>query len=633
MLEYQIYEWLKLQGIAVPEYKVFGLNEVFDVDFFPVALKLCSEKIVHKTEAGAVALNIFDKQALEIARNKMITHISAAGIVPDTADKFLITRMYEGIELFFGIINDRCFGRVVLFGVGGIYAELLRDICYIDSEAEEQEIINAIAQTKISDLFTKGFRGKKYNLQAVVSFIKKLQQLDVEEMDLNPVILSEAGLTVVDARMRNTEKQADPRPVKYIPDMFKPGKTAIIGVSANENKIGYALAKNSAQNDGVYFVNTTLQELFSKKIYNNIKGLPEINTGIIAVSAEQVKDIIEQLASLKVKNIVIISAGFKEAGRDESFLEQLSKQYQINIIGPNCIGVYLAGVNLTFASNTINSGNTNLFSQSGALISELVDMAATKNIGFENIISVGNMADIDFADLISSYMGTNPLNLYIEGINRGKNLLRAIRKSTNPIRIFKAGRTAVAEKAAFSHTGNLAGNYEMFTGLVKAAGAELLNDVTGLLYHYHFKKVIVITNAGGAGTIICDLIGEYLYLLSDEQIKKLDKVLPRHWSKNNPIDIIGDASYQRYLGAITVADKFGADAIYVVITPQFMTHAEKICSIFTADSFKTLLLPVLLGGEAMEAAKTYLKSENIIFFESIQEAVSFLPPASSRKAH
>jgi acyl-CoA synthetase (NDP forming) len=164
----------------------------------------------------------------------------------------------------------------------------------------------------------------------------------------------------------------------------------------------------------------------------------------------------------------------------------------------------------------------------------------------------------------------------------------------------------------------------MFVGLLKAAGAQMLNDVNGLLYPYDFKKVLIITNAGGAGTVMSDLISNKLYPLTEMEIDKLSEILPSHWSKNNPIDIIGDASEERYLKTIKVADDFNADAIYVIITPQFMTNPEVICKLFVEQRFKTTIFPILLGGEIMGPAKTYLQKHSVVFFEELTEAVSFL---------
>ncbi len=624
MLESEIYGWLTKHQINTPEYKLFKLHEEPEADFYPVALKIESDKVIHKSEVGGVAINLNNKEELKRARDTILSNLKRHGIEPDDEDKFLVSRMYSGIELFFGVVNDPVFEKVIVFGTGGIFTELYKDICFIDSEADQTEIIKAITQTKIATLFTKGFRGKKYDIRLIVDFIKKLQQLDVKELDLNPVIVQDDTLTVVDARLLENTYRPVHKKMKYLPEIFAPGKVAIIGVSGHSQKIGYALAKNISVHQDVFLVNPHLDTLFGKKVYSSIEDLPLIDTAVIAIPANAIEETIEKLMIKQVKNIVIITAGFKEAGRDERYLTDLAGAYNLNIIGPNCLGIYANGLNLTFGTSDIRTGHVNLFSQSGAIVAEFMDKAAEKNIGFENIISVGNMADIDFADLINSYRGINPLNLYIEGIANGKNLLRAVRKSKSRIKIFKAGQSEVAMKAAFSHTGNMAGNYEMFVGLLKGAGAKILKDVNGLLYPHHFEKILIVTNAGGAGTIMSDLVSDKLYKLTPAEINKLSEVLPPHWSKNNPVDIIGDACHERYLSTLQVVDEFNADVIYVIVTPQFMTDTEAISRIFIDKNFKTKMLPVLLGGESMETAKTILKKNKIEFFEELNESVSFL---------
>jgi len=624
MLENEIYDWLEEKKIHTPEHKVFGFNEKPEANFYPAALKIESPKVIHKSEFGGVAINLNGKEDLQVAKETILSNLRMNGIELDEKDKFLVSRMYSGIELFFGIVNDPVFERVIVFGAGGIFTELFKDVCFIDSEADDREITNAIAQTKISSLFTEGFRGKKYNIDVIVDFIKKLQQLDVTEMDLNPVILHGDTLTVVDARLLEKPVIVTTKTIKYLPEIFAPATIAIIGVSGHPEKVGYALAKNNAVHPGVLFVNPGMDELFGKKVYKSVEDLPLIDTAVIAIPATAIKETVEKLVTKRVKNVIIITAGFKEAGMDESFLTELANTFNLNIIGPNCLGIFTNGLNLTFGTGDIKNGNVNLFSQSGAIVAELMDKAAEKNIGFENIISVGNMADVDFGDLINSYQGVNPLNLYVEGIANGKNLLRAIRKTKSLVKIFKAGKSEVARKAAFSHTGNMAGNYEIFVGLARSAGAKILEDVNGLLYAHHFEKILIITNAGGAGTVMSDLVNDKLYQLTREEINKFSGVLPSHWSKNNPVDIIGDAGYERYLKALQIADEFNADAIYVIVTPQFMTDTEKISTIFIDEKFKTKVIPVLLGGEMMETAKALLQKNKIEFFEELNEAVSFL---------
>ncbi len=624
MLESEIYDWLKKEGINTPAYKLFNLSAELDVDFYPVALKIESPKVVHKSDVGGVVIDIKNREELLAAQKTILSNIKAHGIALDDNDRLIATQMCKGIELFFGVVTDPVFEKVIVFGTGGIFVELFKDVCFIDSEADEEEIKRAILQTKISTLFTTGFRGTKYELTPAIDLIKKLQKTEASELDFNPVILTPNSLTVVDARAKFDKLQPQTKKLKSAPQIFNPQKVAIIGASEHPEKVGSALAENVAAHPNVYLVNPKLKTLFGKQVYNTIGALPDIDTAVIAIPAQNVKQTILELIPKGVKNIIIITAGFKEVGEDEVFLTQLAAEHDLNIVGPNCLGVYTNDLNLTFATPDVHRGPVNLISQSGAILAELMDKAPVENIGFENIVSVGNMADIDFADLIHSYTGSNPLNLYVEGIQHGKNLLRAIRKSKVPVNIFKAGKSKAAQKAAFSHTGNLSGNYEMFVGLLKSVGVKMLSDTNGLLYPHQFKKILVITNAGGEGTVMSDLISDKMFELSAAQLNELSQVLPYNWSKNNPVDIIGDSDHTRYLDAIKVADNFGADALYVIVTPQHMTDTSKIADIFTGNTFKTPIFPIFLGGELVENAKRLLREKKIQFFEELSEGASFL---------
>lgn len=624
MLESEIYDWLKKENINTPQYKLFSLNEQADVNFYPVALKIESAKVVHKSDVGGVVIDIKNAGELKAAQKTILANIKTHGIALDDNDRLIATEMCKGIELFFGVVTDKVFEKVIVFGTGGIFVELFKDVCFIDSEADEEEIKAAILQTKISALFTTGFRGTKYDLTPVIDLIKKLQKIEASELDFNPVILTDKSLTVVDARAKFDKIPAQTKKLRHSPEIFNPQKIAIIGASQHAEKVGYAVAENASAYADVYLINPNLETLFNKKVYNNIAALPDIDTAVIAIPAKAIKQTILDLIPKRVKNIIIITAGFKEIGEDEGFLATLATEHNLNIIGPNCLGTVTKNINLTFGTNDVNPGQVNLISQSGAILAELMDKAAVENIGFENIVSTGNMADVDFADLINSYEGNNPLNLYIEGIEHGKNLLRAIRKSKVPINVFKAGKSKAAQKAAFSHTGNLSGNYEMFLGLLKSTGVHFINDTNGLLYPHQFKKILVITNAGGAGTVMSDLLNDKLAEISKEQIEQLNKILPSNWSKNNPIDIIGEATHERYLTALQVADTFEADAIYVIITPQFMTDVDQIAQIFIDNTFKTKVFPIFLGGEMVENARQILRKNKVHFFEELNDAASFL---------
>src|SRR5579863_2455532 len=304
MLEKEVYHWLASAGIPTPEYRCFPLDGELMATSWPVVLKIMSPRIVHKTEVGGVVLHINIHEELEEARKSILDRLHSHGFVPDSQDEWIVTRQYSGIELFFGVVDDPVFEKVILFGSGGTAVELFRDICYIDSEAKDQEIRNAIGQTRVGQIFATGFRGKKYDPAPIVDLIRKLQRLDVKELDCNPVILTDEGLVVVDARALAGPGTAHARPMKMIPELFSPHRTAIIGVSSHPEKVGYALAKNSASDPDCYYVNPHLDKLFDKPVFSQIDDLPEIDTAVLCIPPPALQDSIERLTAKKVKNVV-----------------------------------------------------------------------------------------------------------------------------------------------------------------------------------------------------------------------------------------------------------------------------------------------------------------------------------------
>jgi acyl-CoA synthetase (NDP forming) len=378
------------------------------------------------------------------------------------------------------------------------------------------------------------------------------------------------------------------------------------------------------------FVNPKLDTLFDKKVYHSIDELPFIDTSVIAIPTEFVLKTVEEMAKKDCKNFIVISAGFKEAGNieDELKLKELALKYDLNIVGPNCLGIYNGdkNLNLTFAKSTVFNGDIGLISQSGAVLTAIMDKAAGFKIGFSHIISMGNMADFNFANAINE-LNNQPncktISIYAEGIQYGKEFLKAIRSSKKEIFVFKAGKSEAAKKAAFSHTGNLAGNYEMFKILSENAGAVFKDSIESLIYAPKFKakEIIIVTNAGGPGTILTDLVSQKAKLeeLSKETIKRLNSVLPSTWSHNNPIDVIGDATDKRYKDTLEIVKDL-AELIFVIITPQFMTDALSIVKILDNEKY----IPILLGNESFKEAIEYLQKENKLYFTSLEEATKIL---------
>lgn len=276
-------------SIPTPKFVSFGLDELPEINFFPVVLKIESEKIVHKSDFGAVKLNINSAAALEAAKKEILTNIRSRGVEPDETDRFIAVQMLSGQEVYVGMVDDEIFGKTVVFGKGGVFLEMYKDVCFIDVYAGDEEIKRAIGLTKISKIFS-GFRGFNYDLNQAVEFIKSVQKFilanpDIVELDFNPVLATSDGLKIVDARIKRGEQRVEKLGTlrKDRPNFFKNERVALIGASSDTSKVGYAIAKNSLTYGGdMFFVNSKGGELFGKKLYKGISEIDgDIDTAVI----------------------------------------------------------------------------------------------------------------------------------------------------------------------------------------------------------------------------------------------------------------------------------------------------------------------------------------------------------------
>jgi len=643
MLESEIYNWLSKYDFTIPKYKSFKIDENPSLDFYPVALKAQSDKVVHKSDFNAVALSIPSDLELKRQKEKIIDNVAEKGIKLDGNDRFIATAMVKGVELFVGVVDDDIFGKVILFGKGGVFLEMYRDVCYIDLYADEQEIKRAILKTKISKIFDN-FRGQKIDINIAVDFIKKTQKLvienpDIKELDFNPVLLNTEGLSVVDSRIKKSDKTKENRLIcADRVSFFDNRNVAIIGASSDETKVGYAIAKNSLNFKGnLFFVNQKGGKLFDRDIYKSINEIDsDIDTAVITVPAKFVLPIICDLIPKKLKNLIIITAGFKEIGDSDSEkkIAKLARENCFNVIGPNCLGYANLDLdlNLTFGTSKVHRGNLALLSQSGAVLSGLMDKAYEAGVGFSHVISAGNMVDINFGemiDMLNTQKSCKYISVYAEGIQFGKDFLQSIRKSKKPVYIFKTGKSEASKKAAFSHTGNLSGNYGMFKGLLESVGSKIEDNIEALLFNplNEVDNILIITNAGGPASILTDYIidkGKKVYELNAKEIKAFDEVLPSNWPRSNPVDIIGDALSDRFENSLKIADEIEeVGLVYVIVTPQFMTDSLNIAKILTKN-YKKKVIPIFLGGDMFQESTNYLISQNKMFFKSLQGATAFL---------
>lgn len=427
--------------------------------------------------------------------------------------------------------------------------------------------------------------------------------------------------------------------------IFAPRNVAVIGASESEGSVGRTILWNLISHPfggTVFPVNPKRRSVLGILAYPKIADLPApVDLAVVVTPALSVPGVIEECVEAGVKGAIVISAGFKEIGDAGARLEEKilrhARSAQMRIIGPNCLGVMspFTGLNATFAKGMARPGNVGFISQSGALCTSVLDWSFRENVGFSAFVSVGSMLDVDWGDLIY-YLGddprTNSIVIYMESIGNAESFLSAAREVSlsKPIIVIKAGRTSAAAKAAASHTGSLAGSDDVLDAAFRRCGVLRVDklshlfsmaEVLGKQPRPRGPRLTILTNAGGPGVLATDALveeGGELATLSEGTIEALNEMLPRHWSHNNPIDILGDANAERYTEAakIAIADP-NSDGIMIVLTPQDMTFpaqtADQICQV-VANSPKPVLAS-WMGGPEVAAGVEILNRANIPTFD------------------
>jgi acetyltransferase len=360
-----------------------------------------------------------------------------------------------------------------------------------------------------------------------------------------------------------------------------------------------------------------------------------------------VPGIIHDCAEEGVKAAIVISAGFKEIGPAGIELERQTlieaRRGNMRIIGPNCLGVMspLTGLNATFASAIARPGNVGFISQSGALCTAVLDWSLREMVGFSAFLSIGSMLDVGWGDLIY-YLGNDPrtrsIVIYMETIGDARGFLSAAREVAlnKPIIVIKAGRSEAAAKAAASHTGSLAGSDEVLEAAFRRSGVLRVNSIADMFYMAEVlskqpspkgPRLTILTNAGGPGVLATDALvttGGELTELSPEVMEALNRCLPAAWSHNNPIDVLGDASPERYAKAVEIAAKDpNSDGLLVVLTPQAMTDPTQIAEHLKPYA-KLEGKPILaswMGGADVAAGVAILNQARIPTFQFPDTAV------------
>ncbi len=441
-------------------------------------------------------------------------------------------------------------------------------------------------------------------------------------------------------------------PIKKLNSLFRPKRIALIGVSNDPKSVGGITLKNlvgGGFSGVVYPVNPKREAVLGIPCFPDVKSLPKTpDLAVIMTAAKFVPQLVKECGEAGIHGLIIMSAGFKESGEEGRKLEEQVKEVKakftdMRIIGPNCLGILVPGLNMnvSFAAGMPKMGHVAFISQSGALCTSLLDWAYENNIGFSYFVSIGNSMDVSFGDLID-YFGQDPntksIVLYVESLSHARAFMSAARAFARkkPIIVYKSGRFPESAAAAASHTGAMASEDSIYDAVFRRAGiARVFNfgdifDFTDLIGRKRAPKgsnLAIITNAGGPGVMATDSLiawGGKLVELTDLTIQKLNDYLPPFWSHGNPVDVLGDATPERFAKAteIVLEDEH-VDAVLVLLTPQAMTAPTETAEAISELAGKTskTIMAAWLGGASMREGMTVFNNAGIAAYGTPEQAI------------
>ncbi|WNY25186.1 acetate--CoA ligase alpha subunit [Methanolapillus millepedarum] len=423
-------------------------------------------------------------------------------------------------------------------------------------------------------------------------------------------------------------------------NMFKPKTVAVIGASDTKGKIGHDVLKNLTGlfPGKIVPINTNATEVMGLKAYPTVSACPDkVDLAIFCIPSKFVLEAIEDCGKSGVKSVVVISAGFKEvnpAGAEmEKQIAAACKKYKMELVGPNCLGIIdtHAKLNGSFAKMMAITGDIAFMSQSGAIMTAMLDWADARNVGFSRVVSLGNKAGVNEKDCLEDFAedpNTKVIAAYLEEIVDGPAFMEAAKVACKkkPIVLIKSGTTDAGSAAVSSHTGSIAGADQAYTSAFKQSGiirAKALDEMMNYSMAFSAcplpkgRNIAIITNAGGPGIMATDAVinnNMKMAKLKDANYQKLKSALPEAASAKNPIDVLGDAKPDRYALALdTALEDENVDGIIFLVTPQSVTEVTNTAQLII-DRFKSVKKPILcvfFGGTLMEPGEKMLQAAGI----------------------
>jgi acetyl coenzyme A synthetase (ADP forming)-like protein len=648
-------------GIATPKQSLATTpDEAVEVAArlgYPVAMKIVSEEILHKTEAGGVAVGVSAAAEVRRAFEQLVksakTYRKAA-----TVAGVLVQQMVSGREVIIGAVTDQSFGKMVAFGLGGVLVEVMKDITFRLAPLDRKTAASMLDDIAGAEVL-RGIRGGRgIDRAALTDVICKVAEIvtdfpEILELDLNPLFVTEQGVTAVDARIligpapEERRRFSQSEVLATMQRIMNPRSVAVIGASAEDGKIGNSVMKNlinGGYRGAIFPIHPKAAEILGRKAYPSVDAVPdEIDVAVFAIPARLCVAAMEEVGRKKIPGAVMIPSGFAEVGEQALQDEMLgvAHRHGVRVMGPNIYGFYYTPNNLcaTFCTPYDVKGKVALSSQSGGVGMSIIGFSRTTRMGVSAIVGLGNKSDLDEDDLLTYFEqddNTQVIAMHCEDLKDGRAFAEVASRvaKKKPVVMLKAGRTALGARAAASHTGALAGNDKIYDDVLRQCGvirAKSLNDLLqfarGLqvLPNPKGENIVVITGAGGSGVLLSDACVDNalaLMKMPPDMDAAFRKFIPPFGAAGNPVDITGGEPPTTYANTIRYAlsePRIHALILgywHTIITPP-MVFAQLCAEVVEEARRNGIDKPVvasLVGDVEVEQASDYLYERGIVAY-------------------
>ncbi|RKS05751.1 acyl-CoA synthetase (NDP forming) [Nocardiopsis sp. Huas11] len=625
----------------------------------PVVAKIVSPDILHKTDAGGVEVGLDSPEAVTAAYERIVANAQAYD-ADARIDGVQIQQMVGGgLEVLIGATTDPTFGKVVVFGLGGVLVEVLKDVAFRLAPLTREEALSQIGDIRTAEVLD-GVRGAPaVDREALADVLVRLSDLvadfpEIAEADLNPVFASPDGAIAADLRfVLDFEPAEGPRKfsreeiLESMERIFKPRSIAIIGASNEAGKIGNSVIRNIV--DGGYEgeihpVNPKAPEVYGRTAYASITDVPgDVDVAVFAIPAKFVAAALEDAGRKGVAGAILIPSGFAETGEHELQAEvlEVARRHGVRLLGPNIYGYYYTPQKLsaTFCTPYDVAGGTALTSQSGGIGMAILGYSRSTRTGVSAIVGVGNKADIDEDDLLTFFGqddNTNAVAMHLEDLKDGRAFVAAAREVVpkKPVIVLKAGRTSAGARAAGSHTGALAGDDKVYDDILRQAGVVRAPGLTELLEYGRAlpvmaapagENIVIITGAGGSGVLLSDAVvdnGMSLYEIPPDLDEAFRAFIPPFGAAGNPVDITGGeppSTYEKTIRLGLEDPRVHALVLgywHTIVTPP-LVFADVVIDVATKARAAGIDKPIvasLSGDTEVEAASAKLFDHGIVAY-------------------